>query len=104
MPPVVSPLIPALLTDIGRPFCAQNGFQLGWIGRRGTNAVTGSTARTEGDNLGVRICNGGKGKQEGDDRASEHPQQSSRLVQAIICTLTVCVKIAPLTPGLSAPD
>jgi hypothetical protein len=74
------------------------------ICRRRANAVSGGAARAEGDNLGVRICNGGKRKQEGDHQASEHVQRFSRLVQAIICTLTVCVKMGrrAVAPGLAA--
>jgi hypothetical protein len=67
--------VAALLTEIGRPL-AQDFFQLGRICRRCTDAVSGSAARTEGDNLGIRIRNGGKGKQGDDHQASQHVQQS----------------------------
>ena len=56
--------------------CAQDFFQLGRICRRCTDAVSGGAARTEGDNLGIRIRNGGKGKQGDDHQASQHVQQS----------------------------
>jgi hypothetical protein len=67
--------VAALLTEIGRPL-AQDFFQLGRICRRCTDAVSGSAARTEGDNLGIRIRNGGKGKQGDDHQASQHVQQA----------------------------
>jgi Ankyrin repeats (3 copies) len=87
----------------GVSLCPQNFFQLSRVSSLPANAESGGAARTEGDNLGIAICNAGKGKQKDGDQTSEHTLHS-RADRAIICKPIVGVKIARYPRVKSSAD